>query len=145
MMCQTMTKQPVISIKEQIGKGYNRFWNNKQFYRVVKGSRGSKKSKNTALNLIHRIMKYEWANLLVVRRYSNTNRQSTYTDLKWAANKLKVTHLFKFNDSMPEITYLPTGQKILFRGLDDPLKITSITVEIGILSWAWLERSEERR
>lgn len=135
------TKQPRISIKEQIGKGYNRFWNNKQFYRVVKGSRGSKKSKNTAINYIHRIMKYEWANLLIIRRYSNTNRQSTYTDLKWAANKLKVSHLFKFNESMPEITYMPTGQKILFRGLDDPLKITSITVEVGILSWAWFEEA----
>lgn len=39
----TMTKQPVISIKEQIGKGYNRFWNNKEFYKVVKGPRGSEK------------------------------------------------------------------------------------------------------
>src|SRR5699024_17298 len=139
MTFQMKTKE--ISISEQIGKGYNRFWNNKQFYRVVKGGRGSKKSKNTALNFIYRIMKYEWANLLVVRRYSNTNRQSTYTDLKWAANKLKVSHLFKFNESMPEITYMPTGQKILFRGLDDPLKITSITVDVGILSWAWLEEA----
>lgn len=136
-----MTKQPVISIKEQIGKGYNRFWNNKQFFRVVKGSRGSKKSKNTALNYIHRIMKYSWANLLVIRRYSNTNKQSTYTDLKWAANKLKVGHLFKFNESMPEITYTPTGQKILFRGLDDPLKITSISVDVGMLAWVWVEEA----
>lgn len=136
-------KTKEISISEQIGKGYNRFWNNKQFYRVVKGGRGSKKSKNTALNFIYRIMKYEWANLLVVRRYSNTNRQSTYTDLKWAANKLKVSHLFKFNESMPEITYIPTGQKILFRGLDDPLKITSITVDAGILSWAWFDKMDQ--
>lgn len=135
------TKQPVVSLSEQIGKGYNRFWNNKQFYRVVKGSRGSKKSKNTAINFIHRIMKYSWANLLVLRRYSNTNRQSTYTDLKWAAHKLRVGHLFKFNESMPEITYMPTGQKILFRGLDDPLKITSISVDVGILSWAWFEEA----
>lgn len=86
-------------------------------------------------------MKYPWANLLVVRRYSNTNRQSTYTDLKWAANKLKVGHLFKFNESMPEITYMPTGQKILFRGLDDPLKITSISVDVGMLSWVWIEEA----
>jgi phage terminase large subunit len=136
-----MTKQHKISIKKKIGGGYNRFWNNKQFYRVVKGSRGSKKSKNTALNFIHRIMKYSWANLLVVRRYSNTNKQSTYTDLKWAATQLGVAHLFKFNESMPEITYMPTGQKILFRGLDDELKITSITVDVGILSWAWFEEA----
>ncbi len=140
-MFQMTTKQPVISIKEQIGKGYNRFWNNKQFYRAIKGSRGSKKSKNTAVNYIHRIMKYSWSNLLVIRRYSNTNKQSTYTDLKWAANKLKVAHLFKFNESMPEITYIPTGQKILFRGLDDPLKITSISVDVGILCWVWFEEA----
>lgn len=134
-----MTKP--ISELQLIGKGYNRFWNSQHFYRVVKGSRGSKKSKTAALNFIKRIMKYPWANLLVIRRYSNTNKQSTYTDLKWAAAKLKVSHLFKFNESLPEITYLPTGQKILFRGLDDPLKITSITVDIGILSWAWFEEA----
>lgn len=86
-------------------------------------------------------MKYSWANLLVVRRYSNTNKQSTYTDLKWAATQLGVAHLFKFNESMPEITYMPTGQKVLFRGLDDELKITSITVDVGILCWAWFEEA----
>src|SRR5699024_10330469 len=130
-----------VSRRKLIGKGYNRFWNSNHFYRVVKGSRASKKSKTTALNFIYRIMKYEWANLLVVRRYSNTNKQSTYTDLKWAANKLKVGHLFKFNESMPEITYTPTGQKILFRGLDDPLKITSISVDVGMLAWVWIEEA----
>lgn len=136
-----MTNAPQISVSKEIGGGYNRFWHNRQFYRVVKGSRGSKKSKNTAINFIYRIMKYPWANLLVVRRYSNTNKQSTYTDLKWAANKLKVGHLFKFNESMPEVTYKPTGQKILFRGLDDPLKITSISVDVGMLAWVWVEEA----
>ncbi|WP_342029089.1 phage terminase large subunit, partial [Streptococcus pneumoniae] len=43
----------------------------------------------------------------------------------------------KFNESLPEITIKATGQKILFRGLDDELKITSITVDIGSLCWAW--------
>lgn len=130
-----------INISKIIGKGYNKFWHNKSFYRAVKGSRGSKKSKTAAINFIYRIMKYPWANLLVVRRYSNTNRQSTFTDLKWAAHQLKVGHLFKFNESMPEITYMPTGQKILFRGLDDPLKITSIAVDVGMLSWALFEEA----
>lgn len=139
-MCLLMTKNK-LSIAQVIGGGYNEFWNNKNFYRVVKGSRGSKKSKTTALNFIYRLMKYEWSNLLVVRRFSNTNKQSTYTDLKWATNQLGVAHLFKFNESLPEITYKPTGQKILFRGLDDPLKITSITVDVGILCWAWFEEA----
>ena len=134
-------RQLQVSLKEVIGQGYNEFWHSKHFYRVVKGSRGSKKSKTAALNFIYRIMLYPWSNLLVVRRFSNTNRQSTFTDMKWAAYKLKVDHLFKFNESLPEIVYKPTGQKILFRGLDDPLKITSISVDVGMLSWAWFEEA----
>ena len=132
-----------ISLQETIGKGYADFWNSKNFYRAVKGSRGSKKSKTTALNIIYRTMRFHWMNTLVVRRYSYTNKQSTYTDLKWAINKLQVDSLFKFNESLPEITYKPTGQKILFRGLDNPLKITSITVDVGVLSSVWIEEAYE--
>lgn len=134
-----MTQQ--IDIAKLIGKGYNRFWHSKNFYRVVKGGRGSKKSKTAAINFIYRIMQYPWANLLVVRRYSNTNRRSTYTDLKWAAARLGVYHLFTFNESTPEITYKPTGQKIIFVGLDDPLKITSMSVEVGYLCWLFVEEA----
>lgn len=130
-----------VDIPELVGGGYGKFWRSKNFYRAIKGSRGSKKSKTTALNYVVRLLKYPWANLLVIRRFSNTNKQSTYTDFKWACNQLKVAHLFKFNESLPEITVKKTGQKILFRGLDDPLKITSITVDVGILSWLWVEEA----
>lgn len=131
----------VVNITQLIGKGYNRFWHSKNFYRVVKGGRGSKKSKTAAINFITRIMQYPWANLLVLRRYSNTNKQSTYTDMKWAAAKLGVYHLFNFNESIPQITYKPTGQKIIFVGLDDPLKITSMSVEVGYLCWLFVEEA----
>lgn len=130
-----------VNLPDIVGGGYGAFWRSKNFYRVVKGSRGSKKSKTIALNYIVRLLKYEWANLLVIRRFSNTNKQSTYTDLKWACNRLKVAHLFKFNESLPEITLKRTGQKILFRGLDDELKITSITVDVGNLCWLWCEEA----
>ncbi|HFU6997485.1 TPA: PBSX family phage terminase large subunit [Streptococcus agalactiae] len=139
---QTETKPKIkIDLPKTIGVGYGAFWHSRNFYRVVKGSRGSKKSKTTALNFIVRLLKYPWANLLVIRRYSNTNKQSTYTDFKWACNQLNISHLFKFNESLPEITVKATGQKILFRGLDDELKITSITVDVGSLCWAWFEEA----
>lgn len=130
-----------INISEVIGSGYNQFWHTKCFYRVVKGSRGSKKSKTTALDCILKLVRYPWSNILVLRRYSNTNRQSTYTDLKWAINRLGLTALFSYNESLPELKYKPTGQKIIFRGLDDELKITSISVDTGILCWAWFEEA----
>lgn len=141
MKMTLQTNDVIVDLPKLVGGGYGKFWRSKNFYRVVKGSRGSKKSKTTALNFITRLLKYPWANLLVVRRYSNTNKQSTYTDFKWACNQLKVAHLFKFNESLPEITVRNTGQKILFRGLDDELKITSITVDVGSLCWAWFEEA----
>lgn len=84
------------------------------------------------------MMKYPLANTLVVRRVFNTLRDSCWKQLKWGAERLGVSHLWKFTLSPLEATYLPTGTKILFRGLDDPMSITSITVDRGYLCWVWL-------
>lgn len=130
-----------IKIKDAIGKNYDIFWNDKHFYRVVKGSRGSKKSKTIAINMICRIMKYPESNLLVIRRVFNTLRNSCRADLIWAINRLKVNHLWKIPKGEHTLTYLPTGQQILFAGLDDPLKLTSITVAQGYLNFVWIEEA----
>ena len=130
-----------INLPNIVGKGYATYWNYKGRYRVVKGGRGSKKSTTTALWIIYNMMKYPLANTLVIRRVFNTHKDSTYTQLKWASNILKVSHLWKFSKSPLEATYIPTGQKILFRGLDDPMSITSITVEHGHLCWCWFEEA----
>ncbi|MGU8469998.1 PBSX family phage terminase large subunit [Clostridium perfringens] len=136
-----MTNNLRIHLPSKIGKGYGTFWRYKGRYRVCKGGRGSKKSTTTAMWIIYNMMKYPLANTLVLRRVFNTHKDSTYTQLKWAANNLGVAHLWHFSKSPLEITYKPTGQKILFRGLDDPMSITSITVEIGYLCWAWFEEA----
>lgn len=130
-----------IKIKDVIGKNYDIFWNDKHFYRVVKGSRGSKKSKTIAINMIYRIMKYPESNLLVIRRVFNTLRNSCRADLIWAINRLKVNHLWRVPKGEHTLTYLPTGQQILFAGLDDPLKLTSITVAQGYLNFVWIEEA----
>lgn len=130
-------------MKEVIGGSYNRFWNFKGRYRVVKGSRASKKSKTTALNQIKRLMEYPQSNLLVVRKVFGTLKDSCFTELKWAINRLGVKHLWDIKYSPLEMTYKPTGQKIFFRGLDDPLKVTSITVEVGVLCFMWIEEAYE--
>ena len=130
-----------INIAKKVGKGYKEFWNFKGRYRVVKGSRGSKKSTTISMWIIYNMMKYPLSNALVVRRVFNTHKDSTYTQLKWASNNLGVSHLWKFSKSPLEATYIPTGQKILFRGLDDPMSITSITVEHGHLCWCWFEEA----
>lgn len=126
-----------------VGRGYKTFWNFRGRYRVVKGSRASKKSKTTALWYIYHMMKYPEANLLVVRKTFRTLKDSCFTDLKWAVHRWGVDHLWNFTLSPLEATYIPTGQKIYFRGLDDPLKVTSIAVDKGCLCWMWLEEAYE--
>jgi phage terminase large subunit len=63
--------------------------------------------------------------------------------MKWAMKRLGVEAHFHTTENPLEITYRPTGQKIYFRGLDDPLKITSITVEVGVLCWLYVEEAYE--
>jgi phage terminase large subunit len=141
---KTETKKTVnVYLPDIVGKGYADFWNFKGRYRVCKGSRASKKSKTTALWFIYNIMRYPEANALIIRKVFRTLKDSCFAELKWAANRLQVSHLWSFNVSPLEATYLPTGQKIFFRGLDDPLKLASITVEQGYLCWAWVEEAYE--
>ena len=132
-----------IYLPDYIGKGYKAFWNFKGRYRVVKGSRASKKSKTTALWYIYHLMKCPDANLLVVRKTFRTLKDSCFTELRWAAKRLHVDHLWNFTKNPLEATYIPTGQKIYFRGLDDPLKVTSVTVDTGCLCWMWIEEAYE--
>lgn len=128
--------KPIVhTMSEVVGQGYNDFWNFKGRYRVCKGSRASKKSKTTALNFIVRLLEYPEANLLVVRKVYNTLKDSCYTELCWAIKRLDLEKYFTCKTSPLEITYNVTGQRIYFRGLDDPLKITSITVDTGCLCW----------
>ena len=135
----------VRKISEFIGGGYDEFWRFKGRYRVCKGSRASKKSKTTALWYASWLNKkgYEKANLIVFRKTYRTIKDSCFTDLKWAMDRLGVIDDWNITLSPLEMTRKKTGQKILFRGLDDPLKVTSITVENGCLCWAWLEEAYE--
>lgn len=134
-----------LKISRFTGGGYDEFWKFKGRYRVVKGSRASKKSKTTALWYAAWLNKkgYEKANLIVFRKTYRTIKDSCFTDLKWALGRLGVAGDWNITLSPLEMTRRSTGQKILFRGLDDPLKITSITVENGFLCWAWLEEAYE--
>lgn len=132
-----------VYLPEIIGKGYGTYWNYKGRYRAVKGSRASKKSTTTALNMIYRIMTYPNSNGLVIRKVFRTIKDSCFSQLKWAIHRLKVDKYWKATNSPLELTYLPTGQKILFRGLDDPLKVTSVAVDKGSLCFLWIEEAYE--
>lgn len=135
-----------INLPDVVGKGYASFWHFKGRYRVVKGSRASKKSKTAALWYIVNMVQYPAANLLVIRKTYRTLHDSCYAELKWAVHRLGLDAFWTFKESPLEATFTRkdgTQQKIFFRGLDDPLKVTSITVEQGCLCWMWIEEAYE--
>lgn len=88
-------------------------------------------------------MKYPESNLLVVRQIMYTHRDSTFAQLKWAQERLGVSHLWRNTVSPMEMVFLPTGQKIIFRGFDDVLKLASATVPSGFLNFVWIEEAFE--
>lgn len=138
-----MPEQRIIKLSDVVLPAYKEFWNTKKTYVICKGSRGSGKSKHAALWHIYNMMKYPLSNTLVVRKVERTLRDSCFSDLKWAIHQLGVDDYWNCTTSPLEMTYIPTGQKILFRGLDDGYKITSISVPKGVLNFLWFEEFYE--
>lgn len=132
-----------VSLKKVVGQGYDDVFQWKGRYIVIKGSRASKKSKTAALFLISKMVREQYGNCLCIRKTSTTLRNSCFSDCKWAISKLKLEKYFKFRENPLQITYLPTGTVILFRGLDEPLKLTSLSFDVGILSTIWWEEFYE--
>lgn len=89
------------------------------------------------------MMEYKEANALVIRKTYRTLKDSCFTELKWAIHRLGVDAYWDIKESPLEMTYKPFGTKIYFRGLDDPLKVTSIATEKGVLSFMWIEEAYE--
>lgn len=112
---------------------------------VFKGGRGSTKSSFTSEVIIELIVNNPEWHALATRQVANTMRDSVYSQLVWAINYLGLTDRFKCTTSPLEITYVPTGQKIYFRGGDDPLKIKSIKPRFGYINVLWFEELDQFR
>lgn len=112
---------------------------------VLKGGRGSTKSSFTALVFIELLIANPLVHGLAVREIASTLRESVFNQLRWAILKLGLDDQFKITMNPLEIEYLPTGQKIYFRGGSDPIKIKSITPPFGYVGLLWLEELDQFR
>lgn len=110
---------------------------------VLPGGRGSTKSSGISCIIIELLKNNSDMHALVLRKVGNTIKDSVYAQIKWAISKMGLDAEFKFKTSPFEITYKPTGQKIYFRGADDPLKIKSIKPEFGYIGIVWFEELDQ--
>ena len=119
--------------------GHTHYW--------LKGGRGSTKSSFISLELVLGIMRDagsgNMTNAIVFRRYGVTIRESVFEQIAWAVSALGVSDFWQMNVSPMQFTYLPTGQKIIFRGVDDPTKVKSVKVSKGYMKYTWFEEVNE--
>lgn len=110
---------------------------------VEKGGRGSTKSSFISIELVLELLKHSQCHAAVLRKVGNTLRTSVYAQVCWAIGELGLSEKFRCTTSPMECVFLPTGQKILFFGLDDPGKLKSIKVPFGYIGIAWFEELDQ--
>lgn len=114
---------------------YTHYW--------LKGGRGSTKSSFVAIQIILGMMKDPQANAMALRKVGLYLKESVYEQLIWAIDALGVSEYWHEKQSPLELIYMPTGQKILFRGADKPKKIKSTKLRKGYFKFIWYEETDE--
>jgi PBSX family phage terminase large subunit len=112
---------------------------------LIFGGRGSTKSSFLSLAVIYLIVNNPTIHALATRQVFSTVRDSVYAQLVWAVNELGLYDSFKCTTNPLQITYLPTGQNIYFRGLDDVGKIKSLKPPFGYLGIMWQEEADQSK
>lgn len=117
-------------------------------YIIMKGSAGSGKSVDTAMNYILRLMSDKGRNLVCIRKSDITNRDSTYAELTGAIYRMfgdKAEQYWNIKQSPLQLTCI-NGNQIIFRGVNDEKqreKLKSITFQKGKLTDVWIEEATE--
>lgn len=114
---------------------YTHYW--------LSGGRASTKSSFISIEIPLLMMKDHEANCVILRKISNTLKDSVYNQIVWALDKLGVSEYWQLTKSPLELTYLPYGNKILFRGSDDPQKLKSTKFTKGYCKLIWYEEVTE--
>lgn len=118
-------------------------WEERHTHYKLYGGRGSVKSSFVSIEIILGMMRDINANAACFRKVGNTLAESVFEQLLWAIDQLGVSHLWKATLSPLRLTYKPTGQRIVFRGCDDPNKSKSIKIRNGYFKYIWFEERAE--
>ncbi|MDE7016775.1 MAG: PBSX family phage terminase large subunit [Lachnospiraceae bacterium] len=111
---------------------------------IFKGGRGSCKSSFVSIVIILLMTKPENRDkhCIIFRKTANTLRDSVFSQMQFAISALGLDADFKCTVSPMKITYVPTGQVILFRGVDDKMKLKSLKAPFGYFAFSWLEEAD---
>jgi phage terminase large subunit len=117
------------------GHGHTHYW--------LHGGRGSTKSSFVSVAIVLLLLAHRGANAVIIRQFSNNLRDSVYEQVLWAIAELGLERWFRARVSPIELTYMPTGQRIVFRGADDPLKLKGTKFGHGYAAVVWFEELDQ--
>lgn len=120
------------SIKKQ---EYTHYW--------LKGGRGSTKSTFVAIQILLGIIADPEANAFIFRKVAADLRDSVYGQVLWCIDKMGLNNYFECYTSPMQIIYTPTGQQIIFKGLDKASKRKSTKLGKGFVKYVWFEELDE--
>ena len=109
----------------------------------LSGGRGSLKSSFVSMLVPILIMGHPDTHALVLRKVGNTIRDSVFAQYVWALDRLGVSGWWESRRTPMELIFRPTGQRILFRGADDPVKIKSIKAPFGYIAVTHFEEKDQ--
>lgn len=136
-----------INIADRIARSFDSvFWdaqNHGHTFYWLPGGRGSTKSSFVGIEVPLLLMQHPQCHAVVLRKVGNTIKNSVYPQVQWGIEQLGVADRFKCITSPHEITYKATGQKILFFGVDDPMKVKSIKLPFGYVGIVWYEELDQ--
>ena len=137
-------KKRIIKLSNKILPKFVPFWKacDKYLIKVLKGGRNSSKSTHISIKIINDLCKYP-VNALIVRKIDNTLEESCFEQLKWAIEYLGVEHLFDCKKNPLRIIYKPRGNRIIFRGANEPQRIKSLKTSTYPIAILWIEELAE--
>lgn len=109
------------------------------------GGRGSGKSSFVSVTLLCLLLNNPSANVMIYRKVADTLRESVYAQMRWATDQLGISDYFTYRLSPMEMIYKPTGQRIMFRGADDPEKSKGVKLSAGYFTALWFEEASAFR
>lgn len=116
---------------------------NRHTHYMLKGGRGSTKSSFISLEIVLGMMQDPESNAIVFRKVGDTLESSVYQQMLWAIDKLNVSDYWKNTTSPMRLEYIPTGQRVVFKGLDKARKSKSIKIRTGYFKYLWYEELDE--
>ena len=136
-----------IKLSQVIGPAFHKLardaFEHKHTHYDLSGGRGSLKSSCVSVLVPLLLVANPGTHAVVFRKVGNTIRDSVYAQYMWAIGELGMVEYWDSKVSPMELIYRPTGQKIMFRGADDPMKIKSIKVPFGYIAITHFEEKDQ--